>query len=87
MMYSVAVWGLSIAVVVDCATAGRLFPWPAPRDFWRVCGLLGIGCAAGVWAGFSRRGSVGPADNRVALALAIGFLVRGVINVLGGLTR
>jgi hypothetical protein len=45
-MYSVAVWGLSITVVVDCATAGRLFPW-----------------------------------------LAIGFLVRGVINLLGDLTR
>jgi hypothetical protein len=86
-MYSVAIWGLSIPVVVDRATAGRFLPWPVPRDFWRVCSLLGIGCAAGVLAGFSRRGAVGPANNRVVPALAIGFLVRGVINLLGDLTR
>jgi hypothetical protein len=81
-MYSATVWMLYIVVVVDCATAGRLFPWPVPRDFWRVCGLLGIGCTAGMLTGFSRRGAIGLPGNRMAPAMAIGFLVRGAIDLL-----
>jgi hypothetical protein len=85
-MCSGAVWLLLVVVVVDCATAGRLLPWPVPRDFWRVCNLLVIGCAARVLAGCSRRGAIGRADDRIALATACGFLVRGAINLLIDLT-
>ena len=76
-----------MVVVFDCATAGRAFPWPEPRDFWRVCSLLGMGYAAGVSTGFSRRGHIAPPDGRIALAVAAGFLVRGAINLLVCLTR
>jgi hypothetical protein len=86
-MHSTVVWMLCIVVVVDCATAGRLFPWPVLKDFWRVCSILGTSCAAGMLTGFSRRGSIGPPDGRVALAVASGFLVRGAINLLVGLTH
>jgi hypothetical protein len=73
---------LFVAVVVDCATAGQAFPWPVPRDFWRVCSLLVVSCAAGVLPGFSRGGYIQPLDGRITLAVACGFLLRGAIHLL-----
>jgi hypothetical protein len=37
--------------------------------------------------GIYRRGAIGPPGNRVAPAVAIGFLVRGAIDLLVELTR
>jgi hypothetical protein len=78
---------LLMVVVLDCATAGRIFPWPVPRDFWRVCSILGIGCAADMLTGRGRCKCIEPPDGRVALAVAAGFLVRGAIKVLVCLNR
>jgi hypothetical protein len=78
---------LFVAVVVDCATGGQVFPWPVPRDFWRVCSLLVVSCAAGVLPGFSRGSYIHPPDGRITLAVACGFLLRGAIHLLIGLTR
>jgi hypothetical protein len=86
-MRSAALWILYIVVMVDCATAGWLLPWPVPQDFWRVCFLLGTSCAAGIFTGFDRGGAIGPPNGYVALAVAIGFLVRGLITLLAVLTR
>lgn len=77
----------ALSIVVDCATAGRLLPWRLWADFWRVRGLLRIGCAAGMLARFCCREAIGPADPRVALVLAIGSPVRGAITLSVGLTR
>jgi hypothetical protein len=85
-MDSAAVWGLPIVVAV-CATTGGLSPWPLPGGRRRVCGLLGIGCAARVLTGLGRRGAVGPPGNRVVPALATGCPVRGAIALLVDLTR
>ena len=81
-MHSALIRILLMVVVLDCATAGRIFPWPVPRDFWRVCSILGIGCAAGMLTGRRRRSYIGPPDGRVALAVAAGFVVRGAIKIL-----
>lgn len=86
-MLSALVLMLFAVVVVDCATAGQALPWPVPRDFWRVCSILGIGCAAGVLTGVSRRGYIEPPDGRVGLVVAAGFLGHGAINLLVCLTR
>jgi hypothetical protein len=86
-MHSAVIWILYIVVVVDCATAGRFFPWPALKDFWRVGFLLGASGAAGMLTGCGRRGAIGPPDGHVALAVAIGFLVRGAINLWAALTH
>jgi hypothetical protein len=86
-MRSAVIWILSIVVVVDCATAGRFFPWPVLKDFWRVDFLLGASCAAGMLTGYGRRGAIGPPDGRVALAVAIGFLVRGAIDLWAALSH
>jgi hypothetical protein len=81
MMRSAMVWILCIVVMADCATAGRFFPWPVLKDFWRVCFLVVMSCAIGLLTRFGRRGVIGPPNGRVALAVAIGFLVRGAINL------
>lgn len=73
---------LLMVVMLDCATAGRMFPWPVPRDFWRVCVILGLGCAPGRLTGRRRRSPYMPPDRLVALAIAAGFLVRGAVNLL-----
>jgi hypothetical protein len=86
-MVRVLVGMLFVAVVVDCATAGQAFPWPVPRDFWRVCSLLVVSCAVGVLPVFSRGGYIYPLDGRITLAVACGFLLRGAINLLIGLTH
>jgi hypothetical protein len=86
-MRSAVIWILSIVVVVDCATTGRFFPGAVLKDFWRVCFLLGASCTAGMLTGFGRRGAIGPPNGHVALAVAIGFLVRGAINLWAALTQ
>ena len=86
-MYALLVRVLFVIVASDCATSGQAFPWPMPKEFWRVCSLLGIACVAGVLTGCSRRGQIESPDGRVALAVAVGFLVSGVINVCFSLTR
>ena len=86
-MHSTLIRILFMVVVFDCATAGRIFPWPLPRDFWRVCSILGIGCALGMLTGRGRRRHIGPPDGRIALAVGTGFLVRGAIKVLVCLTH
>jgi hypothetical protein len=86
-MRSAAVPILYLVVAVDCATAGRLLPWPAPKDFWRVCFLLGAGCTVGILTGLSRRGWIGPPDGCVALVVAAGFLLHGLVNLLCSLTH
>jgi hypothetical protein len=48
-MYAAAVWLLCIVVVVDCATAGRLLPWPVLV----VTGFLVRG-ASDLWIGLTR---------------------------------
>jgi hypothetical protein len=81
-----ALWILYSVVIVDCATAGWLLPWPVPKDFWRVCFLLGASYAAGIVTGSGRGAASGSPNRSVALAVGIGFLVRGVINLLAVLT-
>jgi hypothetical protein len=88
-MRSAVVWLLLlyIVVVVDCATAGWPPSWPVQKDFWRLCLLLGTSCMTSVFTGFGRRGAIGLLNGHVALAVAIGFLVRGVINLVAALTH
>jgi hypothetical protein len=86
-MYVALIQVLFVIVASDCATSGQAFPWPMPKEFGRVCSLLGIGCVAGVLTGCRRRGQIESPDGRVALAVAAGFLVCGVINVFFCLTR